>query len=209
MARLGVVHRHVGPLEQGVRVEAVLRRDRHAGAAADVDPEPADGEREVRARRGGGRPPPRHRPGRHRRPRRRTRRRPAERSNCRAARRSCRRSPTSRSTMSPMWWPSVSLISLNRSRSIRTTATSSASAAGQSRRAPRPRAPRRLGRPVRWSWVAWWVCSAAVCRSRSTRSLRSSEMRAWLAMVSSSLTSSVVKLDTSSSRPSTNRTPVT
>ena len=83
-----------------------------------------------------------------------------------------RRCPTSISSASPAAWPSESLISLKRSRSITTTASCL-----PSRRAVRisrsMRSPKsvRLARPVRPSWSAWYSLSSD-CASSACSALR-------------------------------------
>ena len=84
------------------------------------------------------------------------------------------RSATSRSSASPVWWPSESLTRLNRSRSMNNTATgwpdaSDCSIASRSRRS----AALRLGNPVNVSWCARNLMrSPDALRSVMSRQLR-------------------------------------
>ena len=84
------------------------------------------------------------------------------------------RLPISTSSASPAWWPSESLTSLKRSRSIIATATwppsRSAIAIACSIRS---RNSVRLGRPVRPSWSAWCSLISAWRSSASWAALRS------------------------------------
>src|SRR5436853_431954 len=86
------------------------------------------------------------------------------------------RSPSSCSNLSPASWPSVSLISLKRSRSINRTAYDVFVRSDRFK----PCATRswkrvRFGSPVSASWSAWW-------RSFASASLRSMNCASWLAM---------------------------
>ena len=113
-----------------------------------------------------------------------------------------RRRATSRSMVSPLAWPRVSLTSLNPLRSSRTTAKPSDSA--------RPsRAARtccwniaRLGRPVSGSCVASY-------RSRSTRSSLRSAISRWTATICSSCRSPSPNVPVSPSRCATWSVPTT
>ncbi len=109
-----------------------------------------------------------------------------------------------------MWWPSVSLISLKWSRSMRRTATwrSVDHDLARASSTQRPNS-RRLGSAVRASWSAWCSFSTASSRSRSTSRPFSSETLAWLARVSNSLRSSASKVLTSPRRSVTVTTPMT
>ena len=83
-----------------------------------------------------------------------------------------RRTATSWSSLSPVEWPMESLMSLKRSRSMSSTAISSPSRrADSTERSRRSCSSRRLGRPVRASWKAWWrSCSSArFCSVTSSR----------------------------------------
>ena len=104
------------------------------------------------------------------------RRRGGRRCRTRAARRRSRRE-TSWSSRSPMWWPSVSLISLKWSRSmIITTAVSPLRRAARTAWSMRSRKSSRFGRPVSASCSAW--CSLAIasrpprCTAKSGRKSR-------------------------------------
>ena len=78
---------------------------------------------------------------------------------------SCRRGPSRCSRRSPVWWPSVSLISLNRSRSSRIRpARRSVDAAAVIARLARSWNSDRFGRPVRESCVDWCSFSADTTR---------------------------------------------
>ena len=128
---LGRVHRDVGALLQRLVVLAVHRVQREADRGVDLQPHPLEHERLAQVHRAGsGRPAWRPRACRRAGAARRTRRRRGGRPcRSRAARRSSRRE-TSCSSRSPMWCPSVSLISLKWSRSmIMTTAEFAVAAA--------------------------------------------------------------------------------
>ena len=86
------------------------------------------------------------------------------------------RCATAVSSWSPMWWPRVSLTTLNPSRSMKQTPSRLPAAASVNARVSRSVNSARLGRPVSGSWLAW-------CRNRDSlsRSRRSALSRAIIA----------------------------
>ena len=89
-----------------------------------------------------------------------------------------RRGPISVSSMSPKWWPSVSLISLKWSRSMSITARLPSTADALSIASASFCWNRtRLGRPVSESWSAWYSFSA--CLTASSWVATSSEWVRW------------------------------
>ena len=127
---LGVVHRDVGALDQRVHVVAVVGAERDADARLELDRDAAQRERAAeRVVQAAGQLGHRARGRAGRGAARRTRRRrggPACRRG--AARRAAGRRPRT-SSSSPWSWPSVSLTSLKRSRSISSSAASRSSRA--------------------------------------------------------------------------------
>ena len=78
-----------------------------------------------------------------------------------------RRSPMTRSTSSPAAWPNESLISLKRSRSMKSRSTEAA-APSSMRRFRRSSSSRRLMRPVSSSCVAWRDKRSEIARASVT-----------------------------------------
>ena len=144
-----LVERKIGVGDQLVDIGAVVRRDRDAGAAADMQDMVVDLERLGE--------PLEHRADQSRRSRadrrsragsRRTRRRPGGRPSRGCRRLRVRRWPTSTSSWSPVEWPSVSLTSLKPSRSNSAIAFGLVPPSPASRRPSSFCSVRRLGRPV-------------------------------------------------------------
>ena len=72
--------------------------------------------------------------------------------------------PTAFSKASPTGWPSVSLMSLKRSRSRQSTARLLPFRPPSSARSMRSRSSVRLGSSVRMSWCAMWATRASIRR---------------------------------------------
>ena len=120
-----------------------------------------------------------------------------------------RRRATSSSRRSPLSWPSVSLTSLNPSRSISSTANAVPRRALRRLRRPAPGTCERFGRPVSASWSAWNSRSLTSRLSWSMSRPFSSATLAWFASVRKSRAASPSNVLTSPTRSPTVIVPIT